>query len=369
MIRSEEGRGREAEPRSRRRWPWLLGGLAVGMFVIWFVVIPYPRGLEAGDPGPTALMEQRVREAREAGDSLSIQRAWVDLGEISPNMRRAVVVAEDYRFREHGGVDWVSLAEEVEWTGDEDFSWLSARDLLALARAVSHAWENRAELRGRSTITQQLAKNLYFGTDRSFVRKAMELVVARRLERSLDKDRILELYLNAAEWGPGVFGVEMAARRYFGRSAADLTLAQSAALAGTLPHPLTSNPAYRPGRMEWRRDLILSRLAPSGRSVPGPIPEPPPDLVLPDSLAGVPLDWGDEGTGAGEEPDADSLSPDTVFPAPVPGDSTGVPGSPPGAGPGDALVLVGRGALASDSGRLYRRSSTDPHPATPPHIP
>jgi hypothetical protein len=180
---------------------------------------------------------------------------------------------------------------------------------------MGYAWSHRAELRGRSTITQQLAKNLFFGTDRSFVRKAMELVVARRLERRLEKDRILEIYLNAAEWGPGIFGVEAAARRYFGRPASELTLTQAAALAGTLPHPLTSNPAYRPGQMAWRRDLILSRLSPSGTGVPGPIPEPPPDLVLPDSMLTAPADWEAEVGDPMEPP------PDSAVAAPSVGDS------------------------------------------------
>jgi monofunctional biosynthetic peptidoglycan transglycosylase len=193
-------------------------------------------------------------------------------------MLRAVVVAEDYRFREHTGVDWVSVAEEVRWTGDESFAWWSPSDLRALGAALGYAWSHRAELRGRSTITQQLAKNLYWGTDRSFVRKAMELVVAGRLERELGKDRILELYLNVAEWGPGIFGVEAAARTYFGRSAADLGLAEAAALAATLPQPLTSNPARNPGRMRWRQELILDRIDPS-RGLP-PVPGPLPDVAI-----------------------------------------------------------------------------------------
>lgn len=270
---------------TRGRLLYAAAAAVVLALVFWFIVLPYPRGLATGDPGMTSLMEQRVREARAAGDSLVIRREWVDLDEISTHMRRAVVVAEDYRFREHEGVDWVSLAEEVQWTGGEDFSWWSPADLRALAGAVAYAWRNRSELRGRSTITQQLAKNLYFGTDRSFARKAMELVVAKRLERHLEKDRILELYLNAAEWGPGVFGVEAAARTYFGRSAADLRLGQAAALAATLPHPLTSNPSHRPGRMAWRRDLIMSRLQPGARTVPAPIPEPVLELVIPDTVA------------------------------------------------------------------------------------
>ena len=299
---------------TRRRLAYAAATVVALALGFWYIVIPYPRGLATGDPGMTSLMEQRVREARAAGDSLVIRREWVDLDDISPHVRRAVVVAEDYRFREHEGVDWVSLAEEVQWTGGEDFSWWSPADLRALAGAVLYAWRNRSELRGRSTITQQLAKNLYFGTDRSFARKAMELVVAKRLERHLEKDRILELYLNAAEWGPGIFGVEAAARVYFGRSAANVGLAQAAALAGTLPHPLTSNPAHRPSRMAWRRDLILSRLQPGASAVPAPIPEPPPELVIPDTGSVVPPE-------AVPTSPPDSLPPDTV-PATAPDPSS-----------------------------------------------
>ena len=252
---------------------------AVGL-AVWYLVIPYPWTLRSRNPEGTSLMVQRVREAREAGDSLVILQEWVPLGEISPTLVRAVLVAEDYRFREHRGIDWVSLAEEVRWSGDDSFSWWSASDRGALADAVGYVWSNREEIRGRSTITQQLAKNLYFGTDRSLLRKAMELVLAPRLERRLGKDRILELYLNVAEWGPGIFGAEAAARSYFGRSASSLSLDQAAALAATLPHPLTSSPARNPGRMVWRKNLLLERLDPSSALPPSPMPLPPPELDL-----------------------------------------------------------------------------------------
>jgi monofunctional biosynthetic peptidoglycan transglycosylase len=213
----------------------------------------------------------------------------VALEDVSPRLVRAVVVAEDYRFREHRGVDWVSVAEEVRWTGDDRFSWLSAADLGALRAAVDYAWTHRDELRGRSTLTQQLAKNLYFGTERTFARKAMELVVAGRLERELGKDRILELYLNTAEWGPGVFGAGAAARTYFGKAASELTLEEAATLAATLPHPLTSNPALRPSRMLWRRDLILDRLDPDRLlpDAPMPVTLPPLELVEIERAEGV----------------------------------------------------------------------------------
>jgi monofunctional glycosyltransferase len=257
-----------------------LAGLMAAGLVVGLVVIPHPWTLGEGEPPPTALMEQRLREAGDSGTELEIRWEWVPLEEISPLLVRAVVVAEDYRFREHQGVDWVSLAEEVQWSGDEEFSWRSPSDLRALSHAVRHAWENRDDIRGRSTITQQLAKNLYFGTDRTLLRKAMEFVVAGRLERRLGKDRILELYLNVAEWGPGIFGAESAARAYFGRSAASLTLEQAATLAATLPHPLTSNPVHRPGRMLWRKDLILRRLDPTWGIPDAPLPLSPPEIEV-----------------------------------------------------------------------------------------
>ena len=251
----------------------LLAGLAA-----WYLVIPYPWTLADRDPVRTSLMQQRIREASRAGMELTVRQEWIPLEEVSPALLRAILVAEDYRFREHRGVDWVSLAEEVDWTGDDRFWWWSPSDLRALGAALAYAWSHRAELRGRSTITQQVAKNLYWGTDRSFTRKAMEFVVAGRLERRLGKDRILELYLNIAEWGPGIFGAEAASRAYFGRSARDLGLADAAALAATLPHPLTSNPALAPGRMRWRQGLILDRLDPS-RGLP-PQPGPLPDIEI-----------------------------------------------------------------------------------------
>lgn len=256
--------------------------LAAGA-AVWFVVIPHPGGLEGGPVEGTALMEQRVEQAEARGESLTVQTRWVPLEHISPNLQRAVIVAEDYRFRQHRGIDWVSLAEEVQWSGDDEFSWRSWSDLSVLAEAVHYVWDHRTELRGRSTLTQQLAKNLFFGTERTLVRKAKEAVVARRLEKRLSKDRILELYLNVAEWGPGIFGAEAAARTYFGVPASRLSLNQAAALAATLPHPLTSNPRARPARMLWRQESILDRIDPT-RGLPAvtsPIPRPDPDLGIP----------------------------------------------------------------------------------------
>jgi monofunctional biosynthetic peptidoglycan transglycosylase len=319
------GTGRAADGRPRRRLKVagaVLGVVALAGLAFWYVVIPYPWTLGTRNPELTAVMKQRIREAREAGEALEIRQTWVPLDDVSPQLVRAVLVAEDYRFREHHGVDWVSLAEEVDWSGDDSFSWLSASDLGALREALAYAWAHRAELRGRSTITQQLAKNLYFGTDRSLARKAMELVVARRLERRLGKDRILELYLNVAEWGPGIFGAEEAARAYFSRSAASLPLGQAAALAATLPHPLTSNPARSPGRMLWRQALILDRLNPASGIPPAPLPLPDPELDIPE----VDLDpFGLWPPVAPVDPAQDTLAPPPTGVAPPPQDSVSAP--------------------------------------------
>ena len=314
----EASPGRRLRLPARRTLLVAAGAVAMLWLTFWYIVVPYPWTLRTRNPERTSLMEQRIHEARRAGEELEIQQEWVPLEDISNRVVRAVIVAEDYRFREHNGIDWVSLAEEVRWTGDDDFSWWSPSDLAALTRALGYVWSHRGEIRGRSTITQQLAKNLYFGTDRSLLRKALEFVVARRLEKRLGKDRILELYLNVVEWGPGVFGVETAARTYFGTSAAGLSMWQAASLAATLPHPLTSNPSRSPGRMAWRRDLILQRLNAGPGAVPAPLPLPDITVELP-------------------PPPVPEVVP--VTPSAEPGDSTAAPADTLGALPDTADTL------------------------------
>jgi monofunctional glycosyltransferase len=270
---------------------------------VWFywLTIPWPIRLRSHDPQTTAVMRQRTAEADARGDELQIRQEWVPLDRISPRLRRAVIVAEDARFYDHGGVDWRALREEFRYRGDDDFSLLDRADRRALLESVQYYRRNRDRVRGRSTITQQVAKNLYYSTDRSAVRKVEELIVARRLERLLSKDRILEIYLNVAEWGPGIYGAEAAARHYFGRAAAELNADQAAALAATLPHPLTSNPDSRPGRMEWRKQLILSRMGGTGAVETVPLgPPAAPDRPIGDSVE--------------RPPPTDPLGPDTAGP-------------------------------------------------------
>ena len=212
--------------RHRTGSPWgrrllLLGLLAVTIWVA-YEAWTWPRvsALATHPPRTTAFIERYRAEQRAAGRSDRVQWVWVPYSAISIHVKRAVVVAEDIRFFAHQGVDM----EEVEE---------------ALERAV----ERRALPRGASTITQQLAKNLWLSPSRSPLRKVREAILAWQLERTLSKRRILELYLNVAEFGPGIYGVEAAAQRFFGRPAATLERPEAAQLAATLPNPR----GWRPG--------------------------------------------------------------------------------------------------------------------------
>src|SRR5207245_2843949 len=159
-----------------------------------------------------------------------------------------VIICEDSRFRTHRGIDPTEIADALGVNGHDGW-WATLAGL----------WRHRDRLRGASTITQQLAKNLYLSQSRNPLRKLKEAVTALSLELARSKDRILELYLNVAEWGPGIWGVDAASRAYFGVPPSGLTEEQAAELVATLPHPRTSNPTFRPERTLERRNLILAR--------------------------------------------------------------------------------------------------------------
>ena len=199
----------------RRRWFRLVLlpalGVLAALMLVW-LALPRPGGLATENPPTTSFMRYRVEKAGDTGQTLTIHQEWTPLESMPRDLVRAVLVSEDDRFREHHGIDWKALATEVEWTGGDTFSWARPRDWVALLRAGGYARTHRGTIKGRSTITQQLAKNLYFTPERSLVRKAKEFVVTRRLERDLSKDRILEIYLNTVEMGPGLFGMGAAAR-------------------------------------------------------------------------------------------------------------------------------------------------------------
>jgi len=201
------------------------------------LAVPDVRPLVDENPTTTAFMDLRADEARAEGRSLVLAHTWVPLDRIDPDLQRAVLTAEDDAFWEHDGVDWKQLEE---------------------AMAVN--WERKQWVRGASTVSQQLAKNLYLSPARHPLRKLRELMITRRLESVLGKRRILEIYLNVIEWGDGVFGAEAAARTYFGKSAASLTRAEAALLAGAIINPRVLNPANPSRGLRRRQQIILGRM-------------------------------------------------------------------------------------------------------------
>ncbi len=195
------------------------------------------KSLARTTPPRTALMREREAQARQRGRPYSIRQIWVPYERISPLLRRAVLTAEDDAFYQHGGLDWDELAA-------------SARRNLEAGRVV----------RGGSTITQQLAKNLYLGDRRTLTRKLTEMFLAPRMERALSKRRIFELYLNLIEWGDGIYGAEAAARADFGVSASALTPRQALLLAAVIINPRRFSVLAPPRRIERRVRMIAGRM-------------------------------------------------------------------------------------------------------------
>ena len=222
---------------------WIGKGLAVsvaaGFSVLAYAYLTLPdvRPLRTANPPTTAFMELRAREARDRGQTPRRIQIWVSYGSISRDLVRAVLVAEDDAFWEHEGVDFTQIQESLQ------------KD-----------WERGRLVRGASTITQQLAKNLYLSPSRNPIRKVRELIIARRLEAELKKSRILELYLNVIEWGDGIYGAEAAARTYFHKRAAELTPSESALLAAVIVNPRVLSPARPTARVIRRQQLILRRM-------------------------------------------------------------------------------------------------------------
>src|SRR5690606_25722303 len=165
---------------------------------------------------------------RKTQPDATLRYEWVDYQNISTNLKRAVLAAEDTTFLQHKGVDWKAIRS----------AWEHNRQLAARLAAAEESGETvRGSFRGGSTITQQLAKNLFLSNSRSYLRKGQELVITWMIEHVMSKRRILELYLNVAEWGEGVFGAQAAARHHFKTDAARLGSRQSAQLAAMLPNP------------------------------------------------------------------------------------------------------------------------------------
>jgi monofunctional biosynthetic peptidoglycan transglycosylase len=258
-----------------------------------YLTLPDVRVLRAGNPATTAFMDLRARDAHDRGKPVQKDQRWVPYARISANLKKAVIVTEDSAFWQHEGIDYEQLRESMETN-----------------------WERGEFARGASTITQQLAKNLYLSPSKNPIRKLKELLITRRLEVELSKQRILEIYLNVIEWGDGIWGAEAAARRYFHKPAADLAAPEAALLAAAISNPHLMDPGHPSARLRRRQQMIMRRM---GAVTPPPvvaepIPElpaldPVPDLpavgaplILPGAPVSTPKTPGKPGGGPGGRP-------------------------------------------------------------------
>lgn len=204
---------------------------------ITLVTLPDVQSLKTKNPTTTALMEQRAAENNANKTKVRPLRAWVSYNSISPHLRNAVLVAEDGAFFQHSGYDVHELKESMK-----------------------RNWREKRFARGASTITQQLAKNLYLSTSRNPLRKIREFFIAQDMERYLTKQRIFEIYLNVIEWGDGIYGIQPAAQAYYGKSAGELTPEEAAILAAMIPNPRRYTPARNLKYLESRKEDLLKRL-------------------------------------------------------------------------------------------------------------
>lgn len=189
------------------------------------------------NPQKTAIMEIREIEAKEKRRTYAPSHYWIPIGQISPNLKYAVIEAEDAIFYQHHGFDWDAIKE-----------------------AITLDWKRRGFKRGGSTITQQLAKNLHLSPSKNPIRKIREAFITIGFERRFKKDRILELYLNIIEWGDQVYGAEAAARHYFNKSAQDLTLDDASWLAAIIPSPRFFDRHRDSNYLKMRQDIITKRV-------------------------------------------------------------------------------------------------------------
>jgi len=273
------------------RWPVAAAAFGYVYLTAVYLTLPDVRPLAAKAPDTTAFIELRAREARSASRPVARVQRWVGYDDISPNLKRAVLTAEDSAFFDHDGFDYDELKKSAEMWKRGDFS------------------------RGASTITQQLAKNLYLSPTRNPIRKFRELLITRLLEGALTKRRILELYLNEVEWGDGVYGADAAARTYFRVSAAGLSAEQAALLAGSLINPRRYSPGSPPRRLRQRQAIILRRMRAGGALAASGVRTTAPRVAEPAAEQPAELDTLEE----------DEMAPDEAPPTPDPTE----PAAPP----------------------------------------
>src|ERR1041385_3419859 len=239
-------------------------GIMLGGLIFAAASIPRTGDLQSNNPASTSLIEARNREFRSRGLEPKRAQIWVPLEKISPNLQRAVIAGEDSNFATHHGFDYQAIQR----------AWDQAQkdaDKEAQREGENDSWlPNMPDFkRGASTISQQLAKNLYLSNERSFMRKGQEAIITYFMERNLSKKRILEVYLNVIEWGDGIYGAEAASQYYFHKPAAALNQREAAFLSAMIPNPRTVfNPQIDPKRVARRQRIIL-RLMPGVKMPPG----------------------------------------------------------------------------------------------------
>ncbi len=258
---------------------FLLLAVSFSAWAVWFFWPPDVKALKTFNPARTRMMEIRMMQAKAAGRPYKIHQTWVPLERISPHLRHAVLVSEDARFHQHRGVDWTSLRNSVR------------QNILRRRFAF-----------GGSTITQQVAKNLYLTPRKTPLRKLKEIEIALLMERSLSKRRIMEIYLNVIEWGDGIFGAEAASWAFFGKPAADLSPEEAASLAAVVPSPRRHSPTGGSRFALRRKEWVLKWM---GRSGYLPVPEPEVPVAPP-----VPADWFD--ASREEEPREEEGDPEEI---------------------------------------------------------
>ena len=243
---------------------YALTGIVLGGLFFEVVMLPRTSALRDQNPSSTSMIENRNREARQKGVQPRRAQVWVPLEKISPQLQRAVLAGEDSNFATHHGFDYEAIQKAYEHAQKE-------AEKEAKEEGENDSWLPQMPdfKRGASTISQQLAKNLYLSSERSFMRKGQEAVITYFMERSLSKRRILEIYLNVIEWGDGIYGAEAASQFYFHKPAANLSAREAAFLSVMIPNPRTVfNPALNPKRVARRQRIIL-RLMPGLKMPPG----------------------------------------------------------------------------------------------------
>jgi monofunctional biosynthetic peptidoglycan transglycosylase len=211
--------------------------LLIGGALLIYLSLPDVSNLITNNPGTTALMVQRYREAQHSQTELIIRQKWVSFNKIPQLFKDTIRVTEDAGFYQHQGIDFAELKA-----------------------AIKKNLEKGKYVRGASTITQQLAKNLYLTTDKSIIRKIKEILIARRLENRLTKNRIFDLYLNIIEFGPGIFGVQAATQYFFNKNVNQLSLEEMIRLTAVIPKPLKETPTRNSGWIKWKAGWILDTL-------------------------------------------------------------------------------------------------------------